>query len=311
MGSGRSDSWARADRARDPGELDALVTDGRWDGPLIVSMPRTGSTLLGAIMLLATDGEGGRAFDRYVHEPVAPLFWDGAPLTGLRGLVGELSDRDVVQESAYQFTSAEIAWWFVTKARRPVAFTTRDPRLAWPSRWRLLFREWIEADPHDRDASVIRHALHEDDFSAAGDLLTRRVPQPDNGWLAFREIMARCDAEDVEMTVVDSGRLREDPTTVISGLCAAWGAEHHHGMERWADLSAVLPRIVMSDLARREYRWYYAGTLGGRGGIQPERRTPLALDRFPPELRGSGVDPLTIDTALAWHEEVLRRPEVL
>ena len=52
------------------------------------------------------------------------------------GLLGALGPGDIVQESAYQFASPDIARWFLNRARQPVAFTMRHPQIAWPSRWR-------------------------------------------------------------------------------------------------------------------------------------------------------------------------------
>jgi len=276
-----------------------------WGGRLIVSMPRTGSTLLGAVMLLSG------AFDRYLHEPAAPVFWDGLAPGGVLADQGGAGPGDVIQESAYQFASAALAGSFLDAARAPVVFTTRDPRLAWPSRWRLMFREWLDADPHDPDAGRLRAALDADDFSEVGDLILGRVPQPDHGLGAFLALLEECDHRRQGVLVVDNGRFRRDPGAALGRICEAWEVPSHPGMASWPDLSAVLPRVVMTDLGRREYPWYYARTLGSTGGIAPERTEPLPLDRFPAVLRGEGARPLAIETALAWHAALLDRPDAV
>lgn len=295
--------------------LDSMIADGPWDGPLVVSMPRTGSTLLGTILLLASDppGSGEHVFDRYVHEPVAPLFWEDEPVRSILGVTGgRLGPGDIVQESAYQFASKEIARWFLRNARQPIAFTMRHPQIAWPSRWRIMLREWLATDPNDPDAARFRHALDANDFSDLGDVLTTRVSQPANGWYAFLSLLHLCAAEGIEFALVDNARFRADPDDVLSKLSAAWGIPYDDALTSWTDLEHIRPRIVMSDLALgSEYDWYYARTLGSSEGIVRIDRPPVPLDRFPEILRGVSDEHLTIDTAVEWYEMLQRRPEVL
>ena len=56
------DAWPAApDVAIDMLGIDGLVDESQWSGPLVVSMPRTGSTLLGILFLFSRDlGPGGR-----------------------------------------------------------------------------------------------------------------------------------------------------------------------------------------------------------------------------------------------------------
>ena len=83
-------------------------------------------------------------------------------------------------------------------------------------------------------------------------------------------------------------------------------------MTSWSDLGAVLPRVLMRDLASgEEYDWYYAGTLGSTRGIEPERRQLLDLAKFPSELRGETTAHLTIDDAVTSYLDLLDRPETL
>lgn len=295
--------------------LDSLVRDRPWDGPLVVSMPRTGSTLLGTILLLASDppGSGNHAFDRYIHEPVAPVFWEGKPVSSILEVTGgTLGSADVVQESAYQFASKELARWFLHRARRPVAFTMRHPQIAWPSRWRIMLREWLATDPDDPDADRFRAALADNDFSHLGDVLTTRVSQPANGWYAFLSLIELCDDEGVEYVLVDNARFRADPEGVLADLLGAWGLPFDDALTTWTDLEPVRPRIVMSPLAAGpEYDWYYARTLGSSEGIVRVDRPPVPLERFPDVLRGEPDEHLTIDQAVEWYEALLQRPEVI
>lgn len=294
--------------------LDRLVSEGSWNGPLIVALPRSGSTLLATLFLLARDppGTGPHAFERYVHEPMAPVYWDDAPLSSVLDLTGgHLSGTDIIQESAYQFTFEAVARWFVRHARRPIAFTMRDPRIAWPSRWRIMLQEWLHAGPSQRDRDRFRRALDSDDFSSLGDVLTGRIPQPDNGWFAFVAVLRMCQEAEIDFRLIDNARFRAGPEAVLGALCRAWEVEYDPALVEWNDLAEALPRVVMSDLARREYPWYYRATLEGTGGIRSQDREPLALDRFPPELRGESDRHLTIDTAVAWYRLLLQRDEVI
>lgn len=295
--------------------LDGMLENGTWNGPLVVSMPRTGSTLLGTILLLAADppGSDDHVFDRYIHEPVAPVFWEGEPLPSILEVTGgSLGPGDIVQESAYQFADREIGRWFLRAARPPIAFTMRHPQIAWPSRWRIMLREWLDADPNDPDAERFRDALERNDFSGLGDVLTTRVSQPANGWFAFLSLLELCDEEGIEVALIDNARFRADPDAVLAKLTGAWGMAYDPALTAWTDLEHIRPRIVMSDLALgSEYDWYYARTLGSSEGIVRVDRDPVPLDRFPDELRGESDEHLTIDTAVTWYETLLQRPEVL
>jgi hypothetical protein len=295
--------------------LDQMTLDGPWNGPLVVSMPRTGSTLLGTILLLISDPPGStdHVFDRYVHEPVAPLFWEDKPVPSILDVTGgSLGPGDIVQESAYQFANREIARWFLRNARQPIAFTMRHPQIAWPSRWRIMLREWLATNPADPDAGRFQHALDANDFSDLGDILTTRVSQPANGWYAFLSLLHLCEEEGIEFALIDNARFREDPDDVLAKLTGAWGLEYDDALTSWTDLEHIRPRIVMSDLALgSEYDWYYARTLGSSNGIIRTDQPPVRLDKFPDLLRGESDEHLTIDQAVEWYEMLLKRPEVL
>jgi len=278
-------------------------------------MPRTGSTLLGTILLLAADppGSDNHVFDRYVHEPVAPVFWEGKPLGSVLEVTGgTLGPRDVVQESAYQFASKEVARWFLHNARQPIAFTMRHPQISWPSRWRIMLREWLAADPNDPDAPRFHRALEDNGFSELGDVLTTRVSQPANGWFTFLSLLHLCVEDGIDFALVDNAQFRADPDAVLTKLATSWGIPFDPALTTWTDLEHIRPRIVMSDLALgSEYDWYYARTLGSSEGIIRTDQPPVALERFPTVLRGESSEHLTIDTAVEWYETLLQRPEVL
>lgn len=297
----------------EPAELDTLTPLGSWGGPIIVSMPRTGSTLLATLFLLLHDQDGKHVFERYIHEPVAPIFWEGKPIESVLEVAdGRLTVGDIVQESAYQFTSKEIAHWFLHRARKPIAFVMRHPQLTWPSRWRIMLREWLAKDPDSPNAGRFHDALDGNDFSDLGDILTTRVTQPDNGWYSFMSLVNRCREEDIEFVIVDNGQFRSDPDRVLAQMCQSWGHDFDDAMTTWDDLSEAIPRIVMSDLAAGpEYAWYYAQTLGSTGGIIRTDKEPVPLDRFPNVLRGESEDHLTIDTAVEWYQMLLALPETI
>ncbi|MDX1690735.1 MAG: hypothetical protein R3290_06910 [Acidimicrobiia bacterium] len=317
--AGEFDVEAVAWTARDPlppaevERLDGLLDGAVWDGPLVVSMPRTGSTLLATLFLLLRDppGTGDHVFARYLHEPVAPMFWEGRSVDDVVAWIGRLTSQDVVQESAYQFRDREIARWFLHRARRPVAFAMRDPRRAWPSRWRILLRMRLAAGVPDAQAERFRRALETDDFSHLGDVLVHEVDPPGNGWAEWLDLLALCREEGIDHVLVDHGGLRDDPETVLAGLCDRWDLRYDPAMVRWDDLTEAIPRVVMSDLATGpEFEWYYESTLSSRGGIRRSRAGTLPLEAFPDELRGSRRRVLTIDDALASYRDLLERGDV-
>jgi len=312
-----SDAWPMASQlaALDVKQLDGLIRDEPWGGPLVVSMPRTGSTLLGVLMLFCRDASSpdGYRFRRYIHEPAAPIFWSGAEVGAVVDYIANpLSGRDVIQESAYQFAHPELAKWFLSLARRPVVFTMRHPQLAWPSRWRAMLAKMLSEHPDDVDAVAARRALSKDDFSDIGHYLTQRVLPADNGFYAFIALLDLCLQENIDFVLIDNTRFRDHPKATLAELCDRLGFEFDDDMTTWTNLERVSHRVVMSDLALgEEYPWYYAGTLGSSHGIVAESHRPLDLDRFPAELVGSSNTLLTVEEAATWYELLLARPETL
>lgn len=294
--------------------LDGLVAGERWEGPLVVSMPRTGSTLLGMLFLLLRDpaGHGAHVFDRYIHEPAAPLYWQGRLVESIDEIITEpLTPRDIIQESAYQFANRSLARWFLHQARKPIVFTVRHPQLAWPSRWRIMLRMRLEQQQDDPDRERISAALRTDDFSGLGDILTDVSP-PDNGWLAMLSLIQCCLEDGLEFVVVDNGRFREDPEAMLRRLCDRLGVPFHDRLTTWSDLSEVRDRVVMGELARgEEYDHYYRRTLDSASGIQRHDRALVTVDRFPGELRGQTEHTVTIDEAVTWYHMLLARPEAI
>lgn len=294
--------------------LDALVAGDRWDGPLVVSMPRTGSTLLGMLFLLLRDppGTGEWRFDRYIHEPAAPLFWQGRLVDSIDEIITEpLTPRDVVQESAYQFSAKPLARWFLRQARKPVIFAVRHPQISWPSRWRIMLRMRLEKNPLDTDADRIAAALESDDFSALGDILTTVTPA-DNGWLATLSLIQCCLEDGIEFVVVDNARFRADPESMLAQVCERLGLPFDPHLTDWNDLSEIRERVVMGELARgEEYSHYYRRTVDSSSGIIRQDRPLVGADRFPAELRGQGDGPVTIDEAVTWYHMLIARNEAL
>ena len=308
----RSMPWPvdNADASLD--RLAPLSSGANWDGPLVVSMPRTGSTLLGALFLLAPDAghSSGFRFDRYIHEPAAPLFWQGGTIGSFGGLdVKPLNERDVVQESAYQFANFDVARWFVGSARRPIVFVMRHPQISWPSRWRIMFSERVSRQ--DADTQRVRRALDEDDYREVGDLVSTVNP-PDNGYFAYMTLIDHCLEAGIDFVIVDNARFRRDPEGTYRQLCELLDITFDTAMTTWEDLSEALGRVEMSELARdEEYPWYYAGTLESANGIVRQDRPLLPVDRFPEVLRGHSNGLLSIDEAVTWYQMLLARPETL
>jgi hypothetical protein len=306
-------SWPLAPADVDQSALPPSVGDRGF--PMIVSMPRTGSTLLGTMLLLLRDppDTGPHVFRRYIHEPVSPVYWQGRGLDAITEIAGaSLSDDDIVQESAYQFASGTIARHFLTRARRPVIFLVRHPQLAWPSRWRVMLKMLRAEEAHRADWPRIDHALDSWDFRDVGDLLVASVRPADNGWYALLTMIEMCRTEGIDHVIVTNGRFRDHPEALMHDLCKCLDVEHDPAVTTWQNLDEALPRVVMGEMARNdEYEWYYARTLGSRQGIL---RSDVAFsdpDRFPDEFRGSSVDCLTIDEAVTWHHALLTRDEVL
>ena len=296
-------------------DLDALSAGDRWEGPLVVSMPRTGSTLMGMLFLFCRNeaSPSGYRFDRYLHEPAAPVFWRGDSIESVARFVGPgLSPADIVQESAYQFADPDLARWFLGQARQPVVFTIRHPQLAWPSRWRSILSQLIDNEPDGPIAVEARQALADNDFSSLGGFLTEAVRPADNGFFAVMSLIEMCRHEGIEFVIVDNTRFRTRPAETMCELCGRLDLEFDEAITTWTTLQPVLPRVVMSGLALGdEFPWYYERTLSSARGIEPETRPLLDGARFPAELRGMSSDVLTIDEAVTWHRLLLARPETL
>jgi hypothetical protein len=292
--------------------LSGLADEGGWDGPLVVSMPRTGSTLMGILFLFAGVSRGASVFRRYVHEPAAPVFWRGDDPAFTRRFVDRLGPADVVQESAYQFAHPEIAAWFLRNARRPVVFTVRHPQLSWPSRWRAMLSQLVAEQPGHPLHAQASVALESRDYAPLGEFLTTSVRPPDNGFYSFIWMLDLCLREGIDFILVDNTRFRDRPEATLRALCERLDVAFDPAMVEWSNLDMIRERIVMSDLASGdEYRWYYEGTVGSRTGIRPETHEPVPGTRFPDVLRGVGGEHLSIDEATTWYRLLLSRPEAL
>ena len=309
----RGAAWTEPNEPGVAAELDRL--NSGWGGPLIVSMPRTGSTLFGTLFLMASDplGSDQLVFARYLHEPVAPIFWQGRGPDATAEIVDpHLTDRDIVQESAYQFTTAEIAGWFLEHARAPVVFLVRHPQRAWPSRWRVMLRMMRADEARRADWERIDAALDDTDFSNVGDLLTGRVRPPDNGWFAFLAAVEHCRDRGIDHVIIDNTRFRNHPGEILREVSRRWSIPYDERLTTWQTLDTVQDRVVMGEMARTaEYEWYYARTMGSRYGIIRADDDLLEAARFPRELRGETADGLSIDEAVTWYRALLTRPEVL
>jgi hypothetical protein len=313
LASDPSAPWPEA-----PAEIDESALPkpaGSRGFPMIVSMPRTGSTLLGTSMLLLRDppGRGDHVFSRYLHEPVAPVFWQARGLDAIAEITGGgLGDDDVVQESAYQFTAAAIAAHFLRAARPPVIFLARHPQLAWPSRWRVLLKI-MRADPgRAGDHARIDHALDSGDFQAVGEILSAAARPLDNGWVAFLAMISMCLDEGIDHVVVTNDRFRDQPGATMQSLCELLGVAYDPAVVTWRNLSEALPRVVMGPMAREdEYEWYYSRTLGSQEGILRADDPLVDPSLFPPAFRGVQPGGLTIDDAVTCYQSLLSRPEVL
>ncbi len=270
---------------------------------------------MGTLLLFCRDpsNRSGYQFNRYIHEPVAPVFWRGDDFARVgRFFSTPLSARDIVQESAYQFADPRIARWFLSQARSPVIFTMRHPQLAWPSRWRAMLAQRLDANPSDPRADEYRRAPETDDFTGLGTHLTESVRPADNGFYAFMALLDLCVREGIDFVLVDNTRFRADPEATMRTLCERMDISYSPEIVEWTDLEPVLPRVLMSDLAQGdEYRWYYETTLASSQGIQPERSTRVDRSRFPEQLLGVSDHFLTIDEAVTWYQLLLARPETL
>ena len=157
-----------------------------------------------------------------------------------------------------------------------------------------------------RDAAALEAAVDSEDYSALGPLLTTAVDPPDNGWVAFLSVIRLCIDAGIDFVVVDNTRMRRTPEATMRTLCDRLGITYDESMTAWQTLDSALDRVVMGEMALdREYPWYYAGTLSSDHGIVPESRQPLAVDRFPAELRGTGGDHVSIDEAMIWYQLLL------
>ena len=169
----------------------------------------------------------------------------------------------------------------------------------------------VEKQTRDPDRDRIEAALESDDFSALGDILTSVTPA-DNGWLATLSLIQCCVEEGIDFVVVDNGRFRTDPESMLAQICDRLGLPFDPHLTDWNDLSEIRDRVVMGELARgEEYQHYYRRTIDSTSGIVRQDRPLLEPGRFPPELRGHGDGPVTLDEAATWYHMLIAREEAL
>ncbi len=294
--------------------LEQFLQKKNWQGPLIVSKPRTGSTLMGISLLFAKTFQGDYQFPRYIHEPVAPIFWQGATIDTTFDILGQLHVHDIIQESAYQFAHEKLAYLFLKHARKPIVFLTRHPRIAWASRWRILLNGLLEKMAVGSLHNQITQALKNHDFSTIGHVLARDVKPNNNGWYAFLYLQQLCKQHNFEYVVIDNATFRQNPTAIFKQLFQAWQLPFDSSVATWQNLAKVNSRIVMGNMAlHKEYHDYYANTINSPHGIQKMDKKPLAWEKFPKNLRGfsKDINILTIDEAVIWYHFNLTTPNAI
>ncbi len=284
--------------------LEQFLQEKNWQGPLIVSKPRTGSTIMGISLLFAKNSQGEYQFPSYIHEPVAPMFWQGATIDATFDILEQLHVHDIIQESAYQFSHEKLAYLFLKHACKPIVFLTRHPRIAWVSRWRILLKELLEKMDIGLLHDQITHASKYHDFSTIGHILSHEIKPNNNGWYAFLYLQRLCEQHDFEYVIIDNAMFRQNPTAIFEQLFQAWQLPFDSSVATWQNLTEVCPRIVMGNMAlHEEYPNYYAKTINSQHGIQQMDKKPLEWEKFPKNLRGFSKDlsVLTIDEAVIWY----------
>ncbi|EDN71503.1 hypothetical protein BGP_2552 [Beggiatoa sp. PS] len=271
--------------------LEQFLQEKNWQGPLIVSKPRTGSTIMGISLLFAKSFQGDYQFPRYIHEPVAPIFWQGATIDTTFDILSQLHVHDIIQESAYQFTHEKLAHLFLKHARKPIVFLTRHPRIAWVSRWRIILNRLLEKMAVSSLHNQITHALKYHDFSTIGHVLARDVKPNNNGWYAFLYLQQLCEQHNFEYVIIDNTIFRQKPTAIFKQLFQAWQLPFDLSVATWQNLKEVRSRIVMGNMAsHEEYHDYYAKTIDSQRGIHQMDEELLAWEKLPKNLRGFSQD---------------------
>ena len=198
---------------------------------VILSPPRCGSTVLARSLWQH------RSFRAYLHEPYDLAYYEGrppSPETILGCVLEGSSGRDqpgqdpatgcglVLKEMTFQVAgrAAEL----IEAATLPVILLIRDPRLAVSSRMRCRENDGEDAWFPDREA----------------------------GWHDLTMIREEMRRSRTDYTVVDISDLRQQPSLMLTALCARLGLPPDEGMLSWPSASG----LRLGQLDGRQIDWY-------------------------------------------------------
>lgn len=288
---------------------------------LVLSPPRTGSTLMEAVL------SQNRNIDFAIHEPFVQLGYYGENAEdGYKTIVEKVDSFDkngrinvLVKEMSHWLDAGEEYKRFLLLVSDSVLFLIRNPMLSMESRIKKVLQVWEMRDKpqlidwlaretqteigeyslatqkrlldtyaqkfgHESWAELRGIKFQEQDYRYFGDLLGIEglFPAESSGWTGLDREITYLDEANRDFMIVDSTEFRLRPGQIIQGIFEAWNMDAPKNVE-------IKGRGYETDgldirMQKAHYRLWYDSLMDSSEIRLPTERVPK-ISGFPDEIR--------------------------
>lgn len=296
-------------------KLKSLVERGQVNIRLILSPPRTGSTLMEAVLSQLKDGQ------QSCHEPFVKLgYYGGDAEDGYQRILSKV--RNSPKDGPVNILVKEMSHWLSVNreyerllplVNDPVLVLIRNPLLSmesrirkvlqvWQIRERPVLMEWLRTNLRKKTSgkdlngqrdlldefalsvsernweSLLEKKFAEQDYRVFGELLAigNLFPSSSSGWEGLRDEVNYLKQTTRDFVVIDSTEFRLAPQFYYQEIAGKWNVRGKHQVMRKIDQVDNL-EIRMH---KPHYRLWYDTLLKNRE-VKPPTETVAHLGMFP------------------------------
>jgi hypothetical protein len=294
-------------------KLKLLVEKDQLSIKLILSPPRTGSTMLETALSHSSD------VTMECHEPFIKVLSKSGLDLGFKNIY-QLASSDnknekvviVIKELANRLGTGKAFRQICKLSDAPVLFLIRNPLLSMESRLRkiivtmntkdrLILQGWLKIKLCKSSSqtelldlysvklgykdwkNVLNELELNKDYSKLQELLFaekgRLIIDPD-GRNSLESQMKSLDKSNLDYTILDSTDFRLNPKNALNQICHLWSIRYGDNMINWEEGKLRLRR---GDEEIKDYSWY--DTLYKSGNILLPNEKPIPLSNFPKRIK--------------------------
>lgn len=300
-------------------KLSNYISQDKVSIHLILSPPRTGSTLMEAVL------SQNNNIDLAVHEPFVQLGYYGDNAEdGYKTLVEKVEScgnngrvNVLVKEMSHWLDTEEEYKRFLSLVRNPVLFLIRNPLLSMESRIKKVLQVWevrdkpeliewlakemdIRTDEYSlsvqkrllnmyaqrfnfKDWNDLRDSkFQEQNYGVFGDLLAIKglFPIENSGWAGLDREITYLDKSKRDFIIIDSTEFRLSPSKITQRVFDAWNMEKSESVEN----RSYETKKLDIRMQKAHYRLWYDSLTRSSDIRLPTEKTPRIRD-FPDQIR--------------------------